>query len=176
MSTTVAPTFRWCREPFEPRRGGRVMRFCSPEHRIALHRAARQWAIRQVEAGTMTAADLGVQDGPRSNVHVATCAMSGPPKGRERVPGDPRIPDAAAPIPDTVLADAAIIAIALAVDLGVPSTVLTQAVDKATGGQGAAGRIVKAALHHLMATKASATLASPVAPAAPVADDRPVPS
>ena len=45
----------WCEQPFECRAsGGKAQRFCSPEHRKAFHRAARQWAVGAVEAGVVT--------------------------------------------------------------------------------------------------------------------------
>ena len=45
----------WCEQPFKRRAsGGKVQRFCSPEHRKAFHRAARQWAVGAVEAGIVT--------------------------------------------------------------------------------------------------------------------------
>ena len=45
----------WCERPFRGRvSGGKAQRFCSPEHRAAFHRAARQWAIGAVEAGIVT--------------------------------------------------------------------------------------------------------------------------
>lgn len=45
----------WCGSAFKPRQsGGSVQRYCSTAHRIALHTAARKWAVREMEAGRLS--------------------------------------------------------------------------------------------------------------------------
>ncbi len=46
-------TCPWCKRAFEPRTGqsGSPKRFCSEACRIAFHRGARLWALREFEAG-----------------------------------------------------------------------------------------------------------------------------
>lgn len=65
-----APCCLWCSQPFRPRvTGGRPQKFCSPRCRVEFFDAARAWAVAEVEAGRLTAAELA--RGPKGNVHVA---------------------------------------------------------------------------------------------------------
>lgn len=50
----------WCDAPFTVgrRRGRDERRFCRDGCRLAFHKAARQWAIRAVEEGRLTVADI----------------------------------------------------------------------------------------------------------------------
>src|SRR5438132_8224990 len=62
----------WCTRPFTPRRGGKVQRFCCPDHRVAFHCAARRWTERAVMVGLLSVAELRRQPQARpGNVHVA---------------------------------------------------------------------------------------------------------
>ena len=49
----------WCGIPIKPRRdGGKPQRFCSPEHRLALHRTLKKWAMNQWKLGKITTDQL----------------------------------------------------------------------------------------------------------------------
>lgn len=65
----------WCGSGFEPRRdGGKAQRFCSPDCRLAFHRAARLWAIAAIDAGTLTVAAL--RNGPLATYTLVGRASS----------------------------------------------------------------------------------------------------
>jgi hypothetical protein len=65
---TGAPGCLWCAHAFQPHDGGKPQRFCSEACRIALHRAARQWALSELAAGRVTVAQL--KECLASNVYV----------------------------------------------------------------------------------------------------------
>jgi hypothetical protein len=49
----------WCKAPYTLRHaGGSPRRFCSPACRLALHGAARKWAVAEVEAGRLPTSAL----------------------------------------------------------------------------------------------------------------------
>ena len=54
-----APACFWCNRPFRARRtGGRSQRFCRPSCRRSFHAAARLWALKAIENGALTVADI----------------------------------------------------------------------------------------------------------------------
>jgi len=73
---TGAPACLWCGGPFQRHDGGKPQRFCSEACRIALHRAARQWALSELAAGRVTLAQL--KEGSASNVYVGFNGGLGP--------------------------------------------------------------------------------------------------
>jgi hypothetical protein len=64
----MAHSCLWCGEAFERREGGKVQRFCSADHRREYHEAARNWALRALDDGRLTLADI-------RTASVATCEL-----------------------------------------------------------------------------------------------------
>lgn len=63
MTTDPCATSRpcvcpWCGRKFAPRRGGKAQKFCSPQCKAALHRAARLWALAELDAGRLAITQL----------------------------------------------------------------------------------------------------------------------
>lgn len=60
MSTSAYFSDRclWCGSSFDPRRGGKQQRFCTPEHRADFHANARHWAEAAVTAGLLSVTEL----------------------------------------------------------------------------------------------------------------------
>jgi hypothetical protein len=56
-----------CGGPFDPRRGGKQQRFCTPEHRAAFHADARRWAEAAVTAGLVSVRELQREPVARSS-------------------------------------------------------------------------------------------------------------
>jgi len=52
----------WCRQAFQPRRGGSPQRFCRAGCRTAFWTALRWWGERAIAAGILTVADIRNSD------------------------------------------------------------------------------------------------------------------
>jgi hypothetical protein len=51
---------QWCAKPLPPRlnTGGLTKRYCSSTCRHSIHLAARRWAMRAIDAGTLTVTEI----------------------------------------------------------------------------------------------------------------------
>jgi len=69
----TAAACAWCGRALPPQsRGLYAARFCSPQHRTALHTAARRYALALLDAGFITATTLKESPACRSDRHSAT--------------------------------------------------------------------------------------------------------
>jgi hypothetical protein len=78
----------WCGHTFEIRRGGKRQRFCGEACRIAFHRGCRVWAMRAVDEGRLTMAEI-------KKASAATYTFL--PEGK-RPYGSPSSPNALSPL------------------------------------------------------------------------------
>lgn len=83
---TDAPACLWCGDPFGRHDGGQPQRFCSEACRMALHRAARQWALSELAVRRVSVAQL--KEGLASNVYVGCRGDAG--SGPVPAPDAPR--------------------------------------------------------------------------------------
>ena len=75
----AGPTCEWCGEAYEPGGRGEPRRFCSDRCRAALHRAARRWALGELEAGRVTVAQL--KEGLGKTVYGCSRGLGAPGPG-----------------------------------------------------------------------------------------------
>lgn len=55
----AGPACLWCGKPYARRAtGGQPQKFCSSACRRACHTAARRWAVREIEAGRLSVANV----------------------------------------------------------------------------------------------------------------------
>jgi hypothetical protein len=76
QSTPTDKTCQWCRKPLPPRlnTGGLTKRYCSNACRHSIHLAARRWAMRAIDNGTLTVAEI--RDAPLAPYTVVQGANS----------------------------------------------------------------------------------------------------
>ena len=81
MSTPGQRCCRWCQKPFNPRKGGRSQRYCSPIHRREFERAGRCYIDLEIAAGRLGFADLHAARTTRALVGEVTSSEEYPGSG-----------------------------------------------------------------------------------------------